>query len=72
MDSIDKVTATVVLGLFGVIALAMILSVVEKRTGISDTTIAAYCDSLDAIAVKTPDGWECVTRAVIPADTVRQ
>lgn len=53
---------------------ALIFSLILRlrdHEGMTDA-MAAYCDSLDAIAVKTPGGWECVTRAVIPADTVRR
>ena len=28
-----------------------------------------HCATLDAIAVQTPEGWTCITTAVIPADS---
>ena len=32
---------------------------------------AQHCATLDAIAVRTPDGWSCITTAVIAAEEER-
>lgn len=65
LRTLDVVGALAALLLAGSLALRL------HDMNVTARAIAAHCDSLDAIAVRTPDGWECVSRAIIPADTAR-